>query len=290
VSQAAELRAGDARASIATLGAEARAWSVGGIDLLWAGDARIWDAISPILFPVVGWTREGVRVAGRRYPLGVHGFAAQLMFAVTAEGEDHVRMEAQDDATTRALYPFAFRLALDYRLTQSALNVAIEVANPGPDVMPYACGLHPGFRWPFAGGNRGGAFVRFERPESADVPVIAPGGLFSEATRRVALHEGVRLPIDDALFASEAACFLNLNSRSLSFRQADGAAIAMDFPGFSHAALWSRPGAPFLSLEAWTGYGDPVGFDGELSQKPSMRLLEPQAKARHEAAFRFIAP
>ena len=290
MSQTVALRCADAYAGIATRGAEARAWSVGGVDLLWPGDPAIWDAISPVLFPIVGWTRDGVQVAGKRHPLGVHGFAARLAFTVTEQSADHVRLEARDDATTLALYPFAFRLALTYRLTPDALNVAIDVANPGDRVMPYACGLHPGFRWPFAGGGREGAFVRFARPERAEVPVIAPGGLISSAMRRLPLLEGVRLPLDDALFASEAACFLNLNSRSISFRQANGAAIAMDFPGFSHAALWSRPGAPFLSMEAWTGYGDPEGFDGELSQKPSMRMLEPQAKARHEAAFRFIAP
>lgn len=284
------LRAGDALASVATLGAEARAWSVGGIDLLWPGDPAIWDAISPILFPVVGWTRDGVRVGGKRYPLGLHGFASTLAFCVAGQGADFVRMEAGDDSTTRALYPFAFRLGVDYRLTPTALHVAIDVANAGEDIMPYSCGLHPGFRWPFAGGERAGACVQFEKPESADVPLIAPGGLFSSKTRRVPLQEGVRLPIDDAFFAQEAACFLALNSRSLAFRQSDGAAIAMDFPGFPHAALWSKPGAPFLCLEAWTGHGDPVDFQGELSQKPSMRALEPGAKARHEATFRFIAP
>ena len=47
----------------------------------------------------------------------------------------------------------------------------------------------------------------------------------------------------------------------------------MEFPGFSHAALWTRPGAPFLCLEAWTGYSDPEDFAGELSDKPSMRVL-----------------
>ena len=30
------------------------------IDLLWPGDPAIWSQISPILFPVVGWTRDGI--------------------------------------------------------------------------------------------------------------------------------------------------------------------------------------------------------------------------------------
>jgi len=53
--------------------------------------------------------------------------------------------------------------------------------------------------------------------------------------------------------------------------------------------LWTRPGAPFLCLEAWTGYSDPENFAGELSAKPSMRMLGPGERARHEARFVYRA-
>ena len=49
----------DARATIALLGAEARSWRIAGRDLLWPGDPAIWSDISPILYPVVGWPRDG---------------------------------------------------------------------------------------------------------------------------------------------------------------------------------------------------------------------------------------
>ena len=52
-----------------------------------------------------------------------------------------------------------------------------------------------------------------------------------------------------------------------------------------HFALWSRPGAGFVCLEHWTGHGDPVGFGGDLFAKPSMRVLSPEAKARHAARY-----
>ena len=61
----------------------------------------------------------------------------------------------------------------------------------------------------------------------------------------------------------------------------------MEYPSFTHAALWTRPGAPFLCLEAWTGYSDPEGFEGELIDKPGMRTLKSGARARHEARFVF---
>ena len=288
LSESVRLNVGAASAEIALLGAEARAWRVGPHELLWMGEHKVWNKISPILFPVIGAIRDGARIGGRQYPLPFHGFATGLTFQVEAARDEFVRLSVGDSEATRALYPFAFGLALEYALTEASLTMAIEVKNAGAQPMPYACGLHPGFRWPFAGASREGAFVRFEQEELPDVPVIAPGGFFSGNVRRVPLA-GKILPIDDALFANDAACFLQARSRSLSFVAANGASITMDFPSFAHVALWTRPGAPFLCLEPWTGYGDPVGFAGELKIKPSMLSLEPGAKARHEAIFRFQA-
>jgi galactose mutarotase-like enzyme len=95
--------------------------------------------------------------------------------------------------------------------------------------------------------------------------------------------------LSDELFARDAVCFLNARSRLLRFEQADGSAISMDFSDFEHAALWMRPHAPFLCLEAWTGYSDPEGFAGDLFEKPSMRVLMPGQTARHAAVYRYFA-
>ena len=282
------LAAGAARLAIARRGAEAMAWSVGGVELLWPSDPTIWGQISSVLYPVVGWTRDGARVGGRHYPLRLHGFASGEDFALESAGGAFARLTLRDNAKTRALYPFAFELAVEYRLAGAALEITLEVANPGDAPAPYACGLHPGFRWPFAGAERAGALVRFEKDEPALVPMIALGGLISPQKRAIPL-KGKVLPLNDELFVRDALCFLEPASRSLRFEQADGSAIEMDFTGFGMAALWMRPGAPFLCLEAWTGYSDPEGFVGDLFEKPSMRALAPGERARHQAVYRYFA-
>ena len=285
---AVALAAGEARLAVARRGAEAIAWSVGGVELLWPSDPAIWGEISPILYPVVGWTRDGARVGGLNYPLRLHGFASGEDFEVETAGGASARLTLRDNARTRALYPFAFEFTVEYRLAGAALEIALEIANPGDAPAPYACGLHPGFRWPFAGARRAGALIRFDQDEPAFVPKIAPGGLIGGEMRAIALH-GKALPLDDDLFASDALCFLEPASRVLRFQQADGSAIEMDFSGFGRAALWTRPGAPFLCLEAWTGYSDPEGFDGDLFEKPAMRTLAPGERARHQAVYRYFA-
>jgi galactose mutarotase-like enzyme len=282
-----KLAHGGATAEIALAGAEARAWRVNGRDLLWPSDPAVWNQISPILFPVVGWTRDGARVAGRQYALGLHGFAAAQNFFVEERSANAARLTLRDNGETRAVYPFAFALTLDYRLSERALEIAIEVENKDSAPMPYACGLHPGFAWPFAGGSREAYAVHFEKAERPEVPVVVPGGLISARKRPVPI-EGRILKLNDALFAHDALCFIDPASRSLRFVAPDGAAIALDLGGFQHFALWMRGGAPFLCLEAWTGYSDPEGFVGELKDKPGMRILASGEKARHNATYAFI--
>ena len=283
------LTAGEARLRVAKLGAEARGWNVGGVELLWPGDPAIWPEISPILFPVVGWTRDGARVRGRQYDLRLHGFARRMSFEVESQRADFVRCLARDDVETRAVYPFPFVLAVEYKLAALSLSITLEVTNSGDSPMPYACGLHPGFNWPFASAARAGARVRFEAPERGDVPVMAPGGLIGAETRPIALEGGDILRLDDpALFARDALCFLDPASASLRFEQSDGSALEMARGDFPHMALWTRPEAPFLCLEAWTGFSDPMNFAGDLFEKPSMRVLEKGASARHAAHYRYF--
>jgi galactose mutarotase-like enzyme len=276
-----ELQSGEARLRIATLGAECRAWSVGDRDLLWTPDTTFWDAVAPVLFPVCGWTRDGrMRVGSQTYPLGLHGFARHSAFRVAEVGVDHARHVLRDDPATRALYPFPFELSVSYRLAALTLEAEIDVRNTGRGPMPYAVGLHPGFRIDPA---RSYAVV-FDETETADVPVIASGGLFSNQRRAIPL-EGRRLAIRDDTFAREALCFVPARSQGLELDYGDGMRLRVDLQDFPNIVLWSRPGAPFLCIEPWTGFGDPEGFGGDIFDKPGMRLLMSGDRARHRAMF-----
>jgi len=282
-----ELASCASRARISPHGAEWLGWSVDGRELLWAPDGVHWDRTAPVLFPVCGWTRGGVtRVGGETFPLGLHGFAMGERFEVVGQGADHVTLRLTQSAATLAQYPFPFTLEVTYRLDASGVEVSGLVRNTGDTPMPYAFGLHPGFRWPLAGGDKYAHRLVFDAPERAEVPVIAPGGLFSQEMRPVPV-EGDMLRLDEALFAREALCFLGAASRSLSFEGPQGR-LRMDWEGFPHLVVWSRPGAPFLCLETWTGHGDPEGFEGDLFDKPSMIILPPGGEGRHRVRFAFL--
>lgn len=286
------IRLADERASveIALRGAELRSWIADGVPLIWTPDPAVWAETSPILFPVVGWTRGAqVRVGGKSYPLGLHGFARHMDFAVLEQWPAHARLGLAASAETRALYPFDWTLEVHYTLDAGALRIQLVVRNDGDGPMPYACGLHPGFSWPFAGGTPEDYEIVFGEREGSTVPVISPDGLFTRQNRRVPV-DGRRLPLTPALLAREALCFLDVRSRGLRFAHRSGAAIDVLLEDFPHVALWSRPPGRFLSIEAWTGHGDYVDADGDLFAKPSMRQLASGAGASHAAKFSFAPP
>lgn len=272
-------------ACISPYGAELLSWRSEETDLLWTPDPAVWRQTAPLLFPVVGWTRDGrARLGDDVFPLGLHGFAWRRRFEVAQRSFDRATFVLEDDDETLALYPFAFRFEAHFRLRPGELSVTLTASNRDWRPLPYAVGLHPAFRWPLAGSHAPHA-IRFEAAERAEVPVIAPGGLFSSRTRRVPL-DGTRLSLSPSLLADEALCFLNAASRRLVYDNGAGAALVVELENFPHIALWSLPPAPFLCIEAWTGYGDPEDFHGDLYEKPSMRILAPGEDARHGAIFR----
>jgi galactose mutarotase-like enzyme len=279
------LESGDSSATISTLGAEPVAWTVAGRGLLWTGDPAFWPRISPVLFPTVGRVRGGqLHVEGRAYPMEIHGFAPASEFHVAERSGDMVRLILDENDETRRRYPFAFRLEVTYRLTERALATGFRIANPGGKPLPFALGFHPGFRWPFGEGGREGYAVEFEAAEDPSVPVITKDGLFSSGKRQVPL-QGRRLPLDESVLAREALCFLDARSSHVRLVSPGGGAIRMSAENFSHWALWGRSGAPFVSIEAWTGHGDPDGFAGDITEKPSMRFLEPGGQSAHRVEF-----
>ena len=278
--------AGD-RAEIRPAGGELLAWHVAHRNLLWKMDPAIWPRTSPILFPIVGRARNGeLSIDGRNYPMGIHGFAAASRFVPVSQSQDQVCLRLTDDAVTRASFPYSFQLDVTYRLESRQLGVAFTVTNTGDAPLPYALGWHPGFAWPFSAGRRCDYAIAFERPERPEVPVITADGLFSLGRRQIPLG-GCDLPLSESLMANEALCFLEAHSRSLRFVAPDGAAIRMELQDFPHIALWSRPEAPFLCIEAWTGHGDPEGFAGDIFEKPSMRVLPVSAMAGHAIRLEF---
>lgn len=284
-----ELAAGGARATIALRGAEPVSWRVGERELLWTGDPAHWSYHAPILFPLVGASKDGaIRVGGKNHPMPQHGFARTSTFSLEEKSESSARLLLTETKETLAAYPYRFALEVTVTLTEDSLVQDFTVTNRGEDIMAYGLGVHPAFPWPLDGATKEGHRVVFDKPEEPSVPEIAPGGLLSRKTRPAPLKDAV-LPLSPEIFV-EALVFLDAQSHGLAFTAPSGASIRLAGNGFPHLAVWSKPDAPFLSLEAWSAHADWEDASGKLTDRDSMTFLKPGETAGHRAKMTFTAP
>lgn len=250
--------------------------------MIWQGDARWWPRRAPVLFPFNGWLNGGrFRAKGRTYEADVHGFGPEAVFDLTRLDARRARLNLRDSAHTRALFPYAFSLEIGVELEAAGLAFTFEVHNPADEPLPYALGFHPGFAWPFDGGNPDAYSLAFEKTEVFDIPRIAPGGLFMDEPLTGVPMDGARLLPALALAEQESLVFRSAASRRVDFRAPSGRCLRVETENFPNWVFWRRHGGAYLCIEGWSGQGDPVGFAGDITQKPGMILLPPGGRESH---------
>ncbi|MEE4451736.1 aldose 1-epimerase family protein [Novosphingobium resinovorum] len=277
------ISSGDLTARINPLGAEL--WSLtdgAGREYMTDADPAFWTGHAPVLFPIVGALNDNrYRLDGREYELGKHGFARRALFDVAEAAADRVVLRLADSAETRAVYPFAFVLEMTFRLDGASLNMEARVTNPGDASLPFSFGFHPAFAWPLPASVGGGGaakadhVVAFDQPEPQPVRRVdlASGLLLPEP--EASPVEGHVLPLDAALFEADALVWDRLSSRALTFGAPGGTQLAIAFPDTPMLGIWQKPGAAYLCIEPWQGHADPLGFTGDLREKPGVIVLPP---------------
>jgi galactose mutarotase-like enzyme len=238
-------------------------------ELLWqAGPA--WPQHAPNLFPIVGQlTGDVLRSGGKSYPLTRHGFARRRRFTWVERRPRGATLQLETDAETLAVFPYPFRLQIDFELNASALTVSYRVDNPGPEVLPASVGAHPAFRWPLVdGAAKETHTLEFARPEPEPIRRLRDG-LLDERSFPTPV-EGSTLRLNPALFVDDAIVMDRPASRSVRYSAPGAPAIDVSWERFAQLGVWSKPGGDFICIEPWYGYASPVGFDGPFETKPGL--------------------
>jgi len=270
-------------AELSTLGAELRVLrDEAGRDLLSDGPPEYWTGRAPFLFPVVGAVNdEAIQVDGQTYPMAKHGFARKSEFAVIDRQPAQATFRLEADEAMRARYPFDFRLDITHSIDGATLRTEAVLTNPGDVPLPASFGFHPAFRWPLPwGGTRAEHAIVFAEREPAPIRRIdTASGLVLPEPRPTPVEEAILVPRDD-LFVEDALIFDRLNSRKLRFGVPGRRMIEVDFADMPLLGVWTKPGAPFLCIEPWQGLADPVGYQGDIREKPYIVEVAPGAERR----------
>ena len=264
---------------VSAMGAELQSVRTpGGGELLWQAGPQ-WPRHAPVLFPIVGrLAHDTLTHEGTAYRMTQHGFARDRLWRFISREPRSCRLLLEDDAQSRAIYPFAFRLELEYRIEPrpgvSSLTVEATLSNPSTTVLPASLGAHPAFIWPLDPDVAADAHeIVFAEPEPGPIRRVSAGLLRPQA--EPSPIRGRHLALSDALFTDDAMIMEAPASRSLRYGVPGGAALEIGWSGFSQLGLWSKAGAGFLCVEPWSGLASPEGFEGEFTTKPHLMLIAP---------------
>ncbi|KRA81437.1 aldose 1-epimerase family protein [Altererythrobacter sp. Root672] len=240
-------------------------------------DPAFWSGHAPLLFPIVGALNGGrYRLDGVEHPMPKHGFARVSPFDLVEHTETRALFRLSDNEVTRAAFPFAFVLEMEFALSGWALSMTATVRNPGSGPLPFSFGFHPAFAWPLPGGGEKESHeIVFADYEPQDICRIDADGLV--ARREATPVDGRRLALRPELFEDDALIWDELASRTLTYGAPGGAALDIAFPDTPMLGIWQKPGARYICIEPWAGIADPADFEGDFCQKPGVVELEPGA-------------
>jgi len=241
-------------------------WCSGGEEWLYFDAERYADPTKstrggiPVLFPICGG------LAGS--PLPQHGFARDLPWqleefaaAAGASAGPGVRLSLVDTEATRAVFPHAFTLELDYRLTPGCLAITARVSNTSAaasPALPFSLGLHPYFA-------------------VQDLAAVRLEGLPKRCFDHIPMAEAAtagqleRLTTGVDFLAHPSGAVRLLDAAA----PAGGRWIAMETQApLDLAVVWTEPPRPMVCLEPWTAPRGAMASGDRLLQVQPGETLE----------------
>lgn len=250
-----------------------------GLEYIWQADPEYWNRHAPILFPFVGRLKDNqYRYQGKTYAMGQHGFARDMDFTLVEQSEDTAVFSLKSSEKTRENYPFDFELFVTYELGGDGLRIRNKVINSGDNEMIFAIGGHPAFRVPLEDGFKFSDYYLAFSPQKSRIKMPL-NGPFVDLDQKTLGQTNTNLHLTRKLFQNDALIFETIGANSFSIRNEDSEhSITLHYSDIPYVGFWSpyEKEAPFVCIEPWHGFADPVNTTGDLEDKPGMNRLQPR--------------
>ncbi|EOH88612.1 aldose 1-epimerase family protein [Enterococcus pallens] len=266
------------QAAISEKGAELTSLKANGIEYMWQADPAYWGRHAPILFPFVGRLKDDqYSYKGKTYPMSQHGFARDEMFEVTEQTDEKVVLTLKSNEKTKEIYPFDFLLSVSYEVWGEGLRIRFKVNNAGDDEMLFALGGHPAFNVPLEENLSFEDYFFSFSPQKSRVKIPLDGP-FANLDQKTIGQTNTNIRISHDLFQNDALIFetKGLNTFTISAEDSPHS-VTLSYNHIPYVGFWSPypKEAPFVCIEPWWGFADPVDGNGKLEDKPGMNHLAP---------------
>lgn len=255
---------------ISTFGAELQKITYNGEERLWNGDPKFWDGKAPVLFPMCGGLKDDkFTYKGKDYFLTKHGFARVSEFTVERQDATSATFLLTDSPETLAQYPWKFQLRITYKLRGASLDVMYNVKNLSDDTMYMSIGAHEAYACPEGIEDYDIIFEKKENLYSYEVE-----GNYLSYNRIPILKDSDTLPLYNKYFQVDALVFKDIKSRFATLRnRKTGKSVSLDFNGFDYFLIWTKPNAPYVCLEPWTGLPVMVDSTHDITTKEGVTSI-----------------
>lgn len=246
-------------------------------EYMWNGDEKYWSGKAPVLFPIVCAVNNGeIKVDGKIYKVGNHGFARKSEFELVEESDTKAIYRLSYDENTLSMYPFKFNLYICYTLEENKLQIDYKVENVDNKEMYFQIGTHPGFNCPLDKNDKfENYYLQFECNETLERLFMNDANVLISGKSEVILENNNILPLTRELFKDGALVFRNMNSKKVALRsKTTDKSVTLSYENLSYMGLWQAKDANFVCIEPWHGIADEDNFNGEFKEKEMIITLE----------------
>ncbi len=239
-------------------------------EYVWDGNENIWGSHAPVLFPLVcAVVNNEIRVDGKTYEIGNHGFAKFSDFEVVEANDTTAVFKLTYSEKTLAMYPYKFNLFITYTLNGNKLETKYKVENADDKEIYFQLGTHPAFNCPLDKENQfEDYYLEFDQEETLERFFMNAGNCIVSDKSEVLIENSKILPLTHELFYDGALVFKKINSQKITLKSKKSAKhVVVSYENLPTLGIWQKKDAPFVCIEPWYGLADTDTYTGEFKDR-----------------------